>query len=230
MECSGIVFDTAPTGHTLHFLSSPTVLSEKALGKLSILSRRIGPMINQVGAGADTVVEENTHGASDLPIIEFADLDRHHIDHPLPPPARARKPHKIHKRPAPSRALSEPPSAPPVPSSEHEEECLLLMSLSPLRCKSRWDLFFQIGSGGNLLVRHTRTPRDVPFLHSMVGEFWGHDDRLLHKDLCRLSGWWRGHWQTRGHGRGTFGMCGRGYPRALTANTVGYGTTCSKST
>ncbi|OBZ70721.1 ATPase GET3 [Grifola frondosa] len=155
MECSGIVFDTAPTGHTLHFLSSPTVLSEKALGKLSILSRRIGPMINQVGAGADTVVEENTHGASDLPIIEFADLDRHHIDHPLPPPARARKPHKIHKRPAPSRALSEPPSAPPVPSSEHEEECLLLMSLSPLRCKSRWDLFFQIGSGGNLLVRHT---------------------------------------------------------------------------
>lgn len=47
MKYSVIVFDTAPTGHTLRFLSFPTVL-EKALAKISGLSGRFGPMFQQV--------------------------------------------------------------------------------------------------------------------------------------------------------------------------------------
>ncbi|KIH87862.1 arsenite-transporting ATPase [Sporothrix brasiliensis 5110] len=50
-----IVFDTAPTGHTLRFLQFPTVL-EKALAKISQLSEQYGPLLNGLmgagGAGA----------------------------------------------------------------------------------------------------------------------------------------------------------------------------------
>lgn len=42
-----IIFDTAPTGHTLRFLQFPTVM-EKALAKLSQLSQQFGPMLNGV--------------------------------------------------------------------------------------------------------------------------------------------------------------------------------------
>jgi len=47
MQYSVIIFDTAPTGHTLRFLSFPTVL-EKALAKVSTLSGRFGPMFQQM--------------------------------------------------------------------------------------------------------------------------------------------------------------------------------------
>lgn len=47
MQYSTIVFDTAPTGHTLRFLSFPSIL-EKALAKLSGLSGRFGPMMSQM--------------------------------------------------------------------------------------------------------------------------------------------------------------------------------------
>ncbi|KAI1608965.1 arsenite-transporting ATPase [Exophiala viscosa] len=42
-----IIFDTAPTGHTLRFLQFPTVL-EKALAKISQLSTQFGPMLQTV--------------------------------------------------------------------------------------------------------------------------------------------------------------------------------------
>ncbi|KAF7355659.1 Btz domain-containing protein [Mycena sanguinolenta] len=49
-----------------------------------------------------------------------------------------------------------------------------------------------------------------PSFVPVVGEFWGHDDRLLDKDLRSLSGWWRGRWQGRGRPRGSFPPRSRG--------------------
>lgn len=40
-----IIFDTAPTGHTLRFLQFPSVL-EKALAKITQLSSQYGPLLN----------------------------------------------------------------------------------------------------------------------------------------------------------------------------------------
>lgn len=58
LSYSVIIFDTAPTGHTLRFLQFPTVL-EKALGKISQLSGRFGPMLNGIlGSNGGPQIDE----------------------------------------------------------------------------------------------------------------------------------------------------------------------------
>ena len=52
-----VVFDTAPTGHTLRFLAMPT-LFQKGLGKMTQLKSQFGPIFSSVsGQCWQTVVE-----------------------------------------------------------------------------------------------------------------------------------------------------------------------------
>lgn len=52
-----IVFDTAPTGHTLRFLSFPSVL-EKALGKIAEISSAYGPMLNSIMGNSGDIMSK----------------------------------------------------------------------------------------------------------------------------------------------------------------------------
>ncbi|KAI0316204.1 hypothetical protein OF83DRAFT_1164457 [Amylostereum chailletii] len=150
------------------------------------------------------VADEAANGTADLPVIDFADLDAHHAklkravprkqakkmnkNVPPPPPiARATSAPAASPSPVPPSPVREP--SPPLPPPHHETDA----SAPPRRGQTARQAYQE---------RLESDPSFVP----KVGGFWGHDDRLLDKDLRSLSPWWRGRWQGRGapRGRGRF--------------------------
>jgi arsenite-transporting ATPase len=59
LEFSVVVFDTAPTGHTLKLLTFPLMM-EKAISKILKLKNKLGPYLNQIVGllGADFNVDD----------------------------------------------------------------------------------------------------------------------------------------------------------------------------
>ncbi|EJF62355.1 hypothetical protein DICSQDRAFT_135946 [Dichomitus squalens LYAD-421 SS1] len=178
------------------------------------------PSSSQAGIFADTtnwaemVAGEAENGAADLPVIDFADMASNHLPEPrAPSPAhRSRKSHKAVKKSAAARATSAPPPAALTSQEEPAEE--QFQEQGPVASTSDephpHSALPSRSRGQTARQAYQQRLESDPSFVPKVGEFWGHDDRLLDKDLRSLSGWWRGRWQSRGRGRGAFSMRGRG--------------------
>ncbi|KAG1735750.1 uncharacterized protein EDB91DRAFT_1144035 [Suillus paluster] len=168
------------------------------------------PFFSAAGNWSEMVAEETVNGPAELPTIEFEEFNSPSITQHdlLGPPAR--KTGKASKRPLPKRAASAPsydrgaaPQPPPVQTEEASEPADDQPQASTSRQPSR-SSFARPPSGHNARQAYQQRLEADPSYVPTVGEFWGHDDRLLDKDLRSLSGWWRGRWQGRGRGRGGF--------------------------
>ncbi|KAA1473421.1 hypothetical protein DENSPDRAFT_273750 [Dentipellis sp. KUC8613] len=183
---------------------------------------------------SEMVTGEDMHGAADLPVIDFADLTPAEIERTAPthapapqhrlPRSRSQKATKAVKPPA--RTSSAPPSvpspdmlAPDLPQSEHGGESPEPGSSHEHEHEPRHGPMPPRRNGQTARQAYQERLESDPSYVPTVGEFWGHDDRLLDKDLRSLSGWWRGRWQGRGGFRGRgFAPRGRG---AFFARTSG---------
>jgi hypothetical protein len=183
--------------------------------KPSIVPGGDGPFVGTTD-WAQIVADNN--GAEDLPVIDFADMHNHAVPGPTPSrPARTRKAQKQNKKATfPSHTASQPspvvttdpaPASEPEPKREEQESVADEPGPSTTRTALPKEPH-RFRSQSARQAYQERLQADPAFV-PRVGEFWGHDDRLLEKDLRSLSGWWRGRWQNRGRGRG-FAMRGRG--------------------
>ncbi|KIO12329.1 hypothetical protein M404DRAFT_6650 [Pisolithus tinctorius Marx 270] len=184
----------------------------KSLTNAATSQSQDGPLF-EGGNWSEMVAEEATNGPSDLPVVEFADLSTFDIDHlHRGGAAPSLRTSRSSKRPPVKRAASAPnvdrpvPTQPSPPQTEPEPEDFPTDSQpspSTSRQPSRRASSRRPGQSARQAYQQ-RLESDPSFV-PRVGDFWGHDDRLLDKNWRSLSGWWRGRWQGRGRG---FVVCG----------------------
>ncbi|PFH51334.1 hypothetical protein AMATHDRAFT_59421 [Amanita thiersii Skay4041] len=147
----------------------------------------------------DMVMNENENAPSELPVIDFAEFDANNI----PSGHASRSLSRRSKESDGSRNRS-----PRSETRKVKEDVDRRQPFTHSRRGSRSVPPKRIPGQSARQAYQQRLESDPSFVPT-VGGFWGHDDRLLDKNLRSLSGWWRGRWQGRGRGRG-FGMRGRG--------------------
>ena len=172
------------------------------------------------GNWSDMVAEENANGSADLPVIEFSDFKI------AAPNGSSRKHKKAAKLARLSAAHTEvPPSQltndDMMSNSEHDP-------VAPDQQRPHSPAARSLGHAVRQAYQH-RLETDPSYVPT-IGNFWGHDDRLIDADLRSLSGWWRGRERGRGRGR-AFGMRrGRGGFQGALLNAGSGGEDLAKST
>jgi hypothetical protein len=154
------------------------------------------------GDWSEMVADEKDNGPADLPVIEFTDFNGRPPSQNIP----ARKSKKASK-PKPlsgSRATSTQALDDTLPSVEEAGS-------EPNNTPA------QLSKGQSVRQAYQHKLETDPSFVPTIGNFWGHDDRLIDTELRSLSGWWRG--RGRGRGRG-FPLRGRGgfqgsHPRGI---------------
>ncbi|KAJ3719510.1 hypothetical protein C8R42DRAFT_723176 [Lentinula raphanica] len=144
------------------------------------------------GDWSEMVTNEVENGPESLPVIDFTELDSQVL--PIPNQSRKSKKHMKQNNRVVSNSLSSPSTAPPQPADQPEQ------TRTPAsHSESRRP------AGQSARQAYQQRLEADPSYVPTVGEFWGHDDRLMDKSMRSMSGWWRERWQSGFRGRGGFG-------------------------
>jgi len=172
--------------------SPESVLKEEAKGGVT-------SFFAPSGSWSEMVADEKANGPAELPVIEFTDFGSRPAQ-PNQPSRKSKKASKANRAPQPNATVSQPTTHEDAAPSKANADAT---ATEPKRPAQRQSLPSQ--SARQLYQQKLETdPSFVP----TIGNFWGHDDRLIDTELRSLSGWWKGR-GGRGRGRG-FGMRGRG--------------------
>lgn len=185
--------DTEPASEDVQPNEQPRVLtpstSQSPEGASHLLvNGRSQPFFGSSGNWSEMVANEAEHGPENLPVIDFTELDSQVL--PLPNQSRKSKKNQKHIH---NRASL--PTSPAQPQTADE-----LDEPQESRAPSSHSTTRRPPGQSARQAYQQRLEADPSYVPT-VGEFWGHDDRLLDKNLRSLSGWWRGRWQGGMRGR-----------------------------
>jgi hypothetical protein len=186
---------------------SPLLHSEMSAAVVGGINGEDTSMFKSAATWSEMVAEEATDSPADLPVIDFTEFDGNLIREPSPMVSHTRLTRKVSKRSSSAQASpgsSSPASVPPVTADQVD-------SLDKQRPRFRKPAQIHKRPPGQSArqVYQQRLESDPSYVPT-VGEFWGHDDRLMDKNLRSLSEWWRVRWQGRGRGGGGPPISSRG--------------------
>ncbi|KAF7775754.1 hypothetical protein Agabi119p4_4147 [Agaricus bisporus var. burnettii] len=167
-----------------------------------------GALFSTSGDWSEMVADEGLNGSADLPVIEFSDFKETNV-HPTKVPQRREKRTNKKKIQTP---LPIPATQPKEPASESVgTDAVEKVDEQPQDTSHPQPSHLRRPFGQSARQAYQRRLESDPSFVPKVGGFWGHDDRLMDRELRSLSGWWRGKWQGRARGRAGYPV-GNGRP------------------